>query len=197
MKLHGISAIILLLLTAQIAIGQSSYTSLMYSTGLAVGETNDFIGNYSWRGVAFESNWFVGDQFSLGFYAGWNVFFEKTTGEFREDTRTLSGTQQRYLNMFPILFDTRFHLGEDYATRPYFGLGVGTYRARQRTEMGVFYSENNEWQFGLAPLIGVLLPVGNIALNPSIRYNFAFATNNSGSMDRSYLAINVGVAWVR
>ncbi len=174
---------------------QSYYASLGYSTSAPLGETQDFIGKYSWRGVNFEGQWFMQPQVSLGFYSALNVFYEKTSGDFTDDTRTVSGTQLRYLSALPLLLEGRYHLGEEAGRRPYVGLGLGTMRTWQRTEMGILDANTEEWQFGLAPAAGVLIPVGyGTALNLGLRYHYAFQSGDA--LNNGYLSISVGVAWM-
>lgn len=170
--------------------------SLSYNTAAPLGELKDYVGKYSWRGISAEPRWFLNSGVSVGAFFGWNVFYEKLYGSFVDDTRTLTGTQARYVNAFPILVDGHYYLGEPYDIRPYVGLGLGTYRTRQRTEMGIFAVDNNNWHFGLSPSVGVLIPVGyaDSALHLGIRYHKAFKT--SDSLDFSYLGINLGFAWL-
>jgi len=99
---------------------------------------------YSWRGINIEGQWMISPNISTGYNLGWNVFNEKLTGEFTQDTKTLSGTQLRYLNSFPMMVEGRYHIGElGTTTTPYFGFGVGTIYSEKRTEMGVFVSTTN------------------------------------------------------
>ena len=195
MKLRYLICTFLLSVAGQLACAQQGYTSLSYNTAAPLGDTKDFIQTYSWRGISLESHWFLSDNVTLGGYLGWNVFYEKTSGDFSEGTQTLSGTQQRYLNAIPLIAEGRYHFGDEGTIRPYLGFGLGTYRTLQRTEMGIFRSENNNWQFGLTPAVGILIPVGPTALQLGIRYNIAFETDDA--IGHSYLGINLGVAWVK
>ena len=59
--------------------------------------------------------------------------------------------------------------------------------------MGVFQVTNNNFQVGLAPVIGVLIPVGDVDLTANIRHNMAVRTNDA--IFNSYLGFNIGVAF--
>lgn len=174
---------------------QDYFFGLSYDMAAPLGETSDYVSKYSWRGVSFEGRSFLQSNLSVGFFFGWNVFSDKITGDFTNDTRTYSGTQLRFINAFPLLLEGHYYLGEDFNTRPYLGLGLGTNRTRQRTEMGLFAVDNNNWQFELCPSVGVLIPTGSYstAVHLSLRYHYAFKAGDS--LDNSYLGINVGLAW--
>lgn len=178
---------------------QEYYFSLHYSTASPMGETSNYIDNYSWRGIGLEAHWFMNNQLSIGYHMTLNAFYQKVAGEFVDGTTTLTGTQLRYLNTLPILFEGRYHLGGDAILgdlRPYFGLGAGTIRTLQRTEIGIFAVENNNWQFGVAPAAGIIIPMANSAmLNLAVRYNYAVETGKASA--NSFLNINLGVVWAQ
>lgn len=197
MRQSSIVLIGLSLVLTQSINAQSLYTSLTYNTGLPVGSTSDYISQYSWRGVGFEANWFLNDDMTLGVSTGWNVFYEEKTGEFTQDTKTVTGTRQHTINAFPVLMDWRYHFNEPYEFRPYVGMGVGAYWINKSDEMGVFYSQYRQFQLGLSPVVGVLVPVGQVYLNAGLRYNVAFKTQDDYTMDVTYLGINVGIAWAK
>jgi len=131
---------------------------------------------------------------STGFFVGWNVFHEKVSGDFFNETQAFSGTQLRTINTIPILVTSHFYLKEENEVRPYMGMGIGTYNTLQRTQMGIYSIDNNNWQFGLAPSAGLLIPAGDyILLNLEVKYNLAFKT--SDAVNHSYLGINLGLLW--
>jgi len=176
---------------------QDYLTSLSYNTAAPTGQTQDYISQFSWRGLSFEARTFFDTNISAVVFFGWNVFYEKLRGDFQAtDSRTISGTQLRYINAFPMLVEGHYYLGEDFEVRPYFGMGVGTNRTVQRTEMGLFAINNNNWHFALAPSAGFLIPTGNYdtAIHLALRYHYAFKTKDS--IDHSWLGINLGIAWM-
>jgi len=177
---------------------QDYYFTLNYSMAAGLGDQSDYIGNFSWRGVSAEPMWMLNFQIGIGAYFSWNVFYEKLSGTFVNDSQTITGTQARYINAFPMLAEGRYHLGEPYGIRPYIGLGVGAFRNRQRTEMGIFAIENNTWHFGISPNAGVLIPVGyqDTAIHLGLRYNKPF-NNNDAPFEYSWLGIDIGLAWMQ
>lgn len=143
-----------------------------------------------------EGQWILTSSISTGFNFGWNIFNEKLSGEFTQGTKTLTGTQLRYINSYPMMIEGRYHIG-NFSTSsitPYFGVGVGTIYNEKRTEMGIFVSTTDQWQFGLVPAVGALIPVGfSSMINIGVKYNYAFEAGDM--MANSFLTVNVGYVW--
>lgn len=184
------------LLIAGATYSQTSLYSMDYTMSFGVGETAEYIGSPSFRGFTFEGRGFVTDELSLGGLFTWSTFYEKLGGAtFTQDQTTLTGTQYRYLNAYPILFQAHYYLGTDpYEPRMYMGGGLGAYKMVQRTNVGVWSIENNYWHFGISPEVGVLFPVSmTTSLNVSFRYHYVVKTKNSP--DYSWFGLSLGIAW--
>jgi len=175
------------------AFSQSMH-GVTYSTALGIGETGDYISRLSWRGFTIDGKYFINDNMTLGWTTGWQTLYEPVSGSFTDGTRTMTGTQYRYLNILPVQMTYNFFFNEDGEIQPFLGLGVGTYWIERKTNMGLFSSTSDNWHFGLSPEVGVLFPV-NIQSNfyVTVRYNHAFPSNDS--ITYSYLGFNVGFLW--
>lgn len=190
---------ILLAITLVMAVGavqaQYGYGGVGYNMGLTSGNMTDYIEQYSWRGFSFEGHGFVSDRISLGGFYSLNTFNDRESGEFVDGTRTLTGTQLRYVNASPISFETRYHAQDIGDAGPYIGLGVGTMWVEQRTLMGIFEVRDTDWQFLLSPHAGYLIPIGysHAMINLGVRYNAGF--ESSDLPGQSYFAFNVGLIW--
>lgn len=174
---------------------QSLYT-LNYNMSFGLGETGDYISKPSFRGLSFDGRGFLTDQISLGGYFSWTTFFEERANDIYTDgTATLTGTQYRYINAFPILLQGHYYLGTDeYEPRFYFGAGLGTYKMIQRTDIGVWSIEENHWHFGMSPEVGLLYPVGmSSQLNINLKYHWVLGVDDS--LDYSWLGVSIGFAW--
>lgn len=170
--------------------------SLNYTVSFGTGETGDYIGNASFRGFTFDGRGFVSDQFSLGGYFSWATFFEELAGAtYTDGTATLTGSQFRYINAFPMLFQAHYYLGTDeYEPRAYIGAGIGPYKMVQRTDIGVWSIEENHWHFGMSPEIGLLYPVGmDSQLNICLKYHYVLGVDDT--IDYTWLGLSVGFAW--
>jgi len=173
-----------------------SYSAITYNMGLPVGDTKDFVSPYSWRGMGLEFRKFNSSNTSIGFSLGWNVFHEETseTIEIGDGRGHVTGNQDRSINAFPIMVGFQYYLGPEEGARPYVGLSGPGYYMIQRLEIGVFAFEDDGWNWGFAPEIGVLVPLQSEAtLLLNVRYNYAFEGYGRGPY--SYLGFNVGFAW--
>jgi len=189
-----LTAIIAILLTTG-SYTQSIYTA-NYTMSFGSGETADFINSASFRGFTFEGRGFVSDEVSLGGLFTWSTFYEKLDGAtVSENTFTLTGTQYRYINAFPLLFQAHYYLGTDeYEPRVYMGGGLGAYKINQRLNVGVWSLEERNWHFGLSPEVGLLLPVSmDTQFNISFRYHYVFKAKDT--IDHSWFGLSLGLAW--
>jgi opacity protein-like surface antigen len=186
-----ILALIVIGFSLQYAAAQGRF-GITYNTALPLGETADLVGKYSFRGFGLEGRWEVGNKLDIGFNASWNVFYESASGSFSEGSSTLTGTQYRYLNAYPIMFTAYKGFGNSETFFPYVGMGVGTIKADSQKEMGLWYQESNNWHFGIAPEIGAIIsPLNSFDFIVSIRYNYGVKVKDSPAV--SYLGINLGV----
>lgn len=205
------SSIIILLFTATVS--AQSFGSITYNTAVPQNGLNDFVDNVSWRGFGVEGRWFQSSNLSFGLSFGWNVFDQRTDvpiqiqGSDIVDAEnsgnikgTISGTQLRYVNSFPIMATGHFYIGKKRETiRIYFGAGLGTYHIKQRLEIGIVAFEENDWHFGLAPEAGVLLRLSrDVTMVFNAKYNYAFSAGKTVSgtdKEFGYWGINIGFAW--
>lgn len=190
----------LLTIIAAILISSASYSQAIYSANytmsFGVGETAEYIKSASFRGFTFEGRAFVSDNLTVGGLFTWSTFYEKLGGAtYINDTRTVTGTQYRYINAYPLLAQAHYYLSNDkYGPRVYMGGGLGAYKIVQRTNVGVWTQEDNNWHFGLAPEVGVLLPISmDTQVNISFKYHYAFKAKDT--IDQTWFGLNVGFAW--
>jgi hypothetical protein len=192
--------IILVLLAAVNALGQSKITAFHYDISLPDQGTKDFIDETSWLGFGFDGRWFVNADVpvTLGIALGWHVFDKETSETIVFDNGALSGHQHRYLNSFPIMLTGHYYFGDKERLWAFVGAGVGTYCIIQRFEVGVFAFEETNWHFGVYPEVGLQIPLQEVDLFVSARYNYAFEAGESLSgqaKDYNYWGINLGFAY--
>lgn len=162
------------------ASAQTSIFKLDWNVGFPLADMSDFIEDESYRGFRIGGRAFVYDYLSVGGEAGWQVFNGSWTGIQNIDGNIdVSGRQFRYMNIYPIMANAHFYLGEDGGVRPYLGTNMGVTFINTRTEIGLWAVTENSTHFALAPEIGALIPVGvaGAGLNIGGRYDIAFKTN--------------------
>ena len=191
-----ILTVLLSLLLSLGAKGQYWVTSVTYDIGIPTSDLKDFTGETSFRGVSFDGRRFLNDNVSVGLFLGWQVFKERKNDLLSSlNGAEIFGTRVDYVNTFPIMATGYYHFGEVDGIRPYAGAGIGTVRSLQRSEIGLFAFENNNWHFGFYPSVGVLIPVQyDFGFNVGVKYQYAVGGDNS--IDYSYLSFNIGLMWM-
>lgn len=162
------------------ASAQMSVFKLDWNVGIPMGEMSDFIESESYRGFRIGGRGFIYDYLSVGGEGGWQVYNDTWSGTQNIDGNIdVSGTQFRYMNMYPLLANIHFYLGEDGGVRPYLGTNAGVTFINQRTEIGLWAVSETSTHFSVAPEIGAFIPVGvaGAGLNIGGRYDVAFKTN--------------------
>jgi hypothetical protein len=186
---------------------QTSLWAFTYDVAFPMGETADYIGNTSWRGITIQGRKFIQPNISVGGSFSWQVFNERVDElvEFsyqpddldRPVTGTLSGEQFRYINTLPIMVNAHYYMGDALldAIRPFGGLSVGTAPTKRRTEIGILAIDDFNWHFAVAPELGVLIPLDTgVDFIGTVKYNVALKANDS--INYSYLNIQVGLVSV-
>jgi outer membrane protein W len=189
--------LLVFLLTGMISLtqlnAQVDFFSVQYSIGFGTGDMSEFIEKTSWRGVSFEYRSFVTPNVGVGIESGVNTFYEKKDyATYTEGTRSLSGTQYRYINTVPILAAVDYYFQPDAQINPFLGLGIGTIYNRRDLDMGLYTIEEEAWQFALRPELGVLFNVSEgLDLMLAAKYYAGF---RGGDLDaQNYFTINLGL----
>lgn len=155
-----LTAICLVLLAATPAAAQDWFWGATWGMSISSGETHDYISETSFRNFGIEGRKFVSPNTSVGLSLNWSVFNEKTTEATQIPGGAIAGTQFRYINAFPLLLTGHKYFGDQESTQLIIGMGVGAYAVERRTEIGLFAVDWDTWHFGLAPEVGLLLPMG-------------------------------------
>lgn len=165
-----------------------------YSLAVPLGQTEDFISNISWQGFGFDWKYMLTERFSSGISAGWKVFYDEKEGSFTSNTQTITGRQYRYINAIPVYLTFDFYKNEEEKIRPYGGFGLGTIWVERRTDMGIYTGSDNNWHFGIAPEIGLMVPLGlRTSIYASLNYNVALKAKES--ITYSFIDFHLGFIW--
>jgi outer membrane protein W len=196
-----LNILVLTLLLGSTALAQRGlFTGITWSMGFPTANTGEYIDKTSFRGVGLTITKYVEPDFSIGATFSWNVFDELIRGQTETlESGAVTGTQVRYINAFPLLINARHFWGERRGeVHPFIGLNAGMYYIRQRLDIGVWSIENDNWHVGLAPEVGLFIPVGRETyLTVMGRWNYAFdsGTRLGGNPDNShsYWTIDLGL----
>ncbi len=176
---------------------QDNFFGITYNTALSTGETADFIDNYSWGALGLEWKKMKTDNLSFGLNLSWQIFSQKVEHgavKIEESNVTIAGTQLRYLNYFPMTVTSSYHFNPEGKVIPFVGLGAGAYRVLQRFDISGFVYDQDTWNFGFYPEVGLMIPTGGSAdFFVNSKYHYLFPSN--GGPTHTYLNINVGFSY--
>lgn len=184
----------LFLLCSVSSLAQTKF-GISYSIGFPTGETSDFFESTSWRGVSLDYQYFIREEFAIGFSTGWQVFNDalgyvtETTG-----TETISGFRYDYLNSFPFMVTGSYYLDTTGKLSPYALLGAGLVYNKFDQDTGLFRDERTGWPFGFRSEIGLDYEVGyNVDLRASFRYQYVASGDELPSLP--FFGVNLGLVW--
>ena len=174
------------------------FWGLQYMVSTPVSGAKDFVGgSLSFRNFAIEGRYVAQQNLSFGLYFGWNVFNQETDETINNFAGTgvdVTGFQHRYINAFPILATVHYYFGRPRGIRAYAGTGVGTYYIENRLDIGRSSIYVDNWHLGLAPEVGVIIPVDwNVRAYLNAKYNWAI---KAGGVEVQYFTFGVGFAWM-
>jgi hypothetical protein len=182
-------------------LAQDWSSTVSYQISFPSGDTKQFTGETSFRGVGLDFRKEIAPATSIGLFFGWNVFYERTGETIEIQTKhpgAVTGTQDRFLNAFPIMLSIQRFFGKAGGLQPYAALNAGGFIMMQELGIGISLFENNEWQWGGAPELGLMVPVDrNTAIIISGKYNYAFSGESAVGTDvnHSYWALGIGFSW--
>jgi hypothetical protein len=173
---------------------QTNRVSLQYSVGFPTSNLKHYVSQTSFRGFEFGYRYLLTSNVGLGIDAGMNTFYEKERGTFREGTSAITGNQYRYANNFPILASFSYYIKPDQTLNPYVNLGVGTLYTRRDTDIGLYRSETEAWQFNLKPEVGLIYLINpGLGVKISGKYHYAFESDELQS--QSFAAVGLGIVF--
>lgn len=171
---------------------QKGYTSFQYGISFGTGDVGDYVSAPSFRGFLFEYKYAFNEKLYAGFDLGWNMFYEKKDkATYTKGTESVTGVQFRYNRDVPFLISADYFFRPGQKVNPYVNFGIGGLYAKRTTEMGVFYIQEESWQFAIKPEAGLLFEVNRSgAIKFSVKYYNGF---KSGDLEgQSYVSLGIG-----
>jgi hypothetical protein len=194
----ALCAAVLLAGSGGAARAQDWYGAATWQISFPTGDTKEFVDEVSYRGFGLDFRKVVAPNTTAGFLAGWNVLHERRVGTDAINDVTVTGTQDRTLNSFPLMLGVHRYFGVRGGTRPYIGLNAGALVIIRTFAIGVYAAEEDEWDWGIAPEAGIVIPTrAGAGLLINARYNWSFTSQNLSGEDEdlTYWGLNVGLVW--
>ena len=185
----------LILLATVSNISAQSITNFSYSIGFPTSDFSSYISNTSFRGFSFGFSRFVKPNITVGVNLGWNVFYDdKGYDTYSEGTASLSGRQFRTNNTVPLTGNVNYYFKQSETINAYGGLGLGLIYNHRNTDMYVYTLDQESWNFGLQPEIGLEYKIDpKVVMTIAGKYYYCF---ESGDINApiSYFALNLGIS---
>ena len=171
-------------------VSAQSFTSIQYTVGIPFGGLKEHTDNVSGRGFTFEFHKEVAPSLSVGVNLAYSVFYEKKPyGSYNSGNATLTGTQYRYNNLFPMLVNAHYTFGEILIV-PYVGLGIGTVYDLRNTDMGMYTIEEYNWHFLISPELGCLIDISSgTSIKLNAKYDNAFKIHDADGFGNLNLSL--------
>jgi hypothetical protein len=195
--IFALSGLALLSLPA-VSNAQRWYGMATWNISIPEDDTKKFVDETSYRGFGLEFRKQVKESTTLGIMTSWEVFHERTNESFQLQNATITGSQDHYINSFPIMLGLHRYFGADGGTRPYIGISGGGFVVIQTLRIGLAEIEEDSWEWGVMPEVGFLMPLESGAgLIVNARYSMALTGENLRG-DESFLTywgVRVGLVW--
>jgi opacity protein-like surface antigen len=185
--------ILIIVLIATQGFAQKDIFYLNYSPSIPLGETSDYTSEMTWRGFGFGYGKFINQNIAIGIDLSWSVYDEQFENEtLIYNNLTITGLQNRYINTVPLHLTVQYYIGES-DLKFLVGAGIGTSWTEKITEMGIYSLTNSEWQFSMAPEIGVVYSLTD-KIQPFFKLKYFYSTKNKDFESVSHLNFVIGFA---
>ena len=168
------------------------WTGASWSAGFGTGDTEQIAGGASLSNIAFEGRYVLDPRLTVGLRTGWSYFAEQENGTVSLGNIDITGLQNRTVTAVPVLLTGHYYLRPSSpGLTPYLGTGLGLYWIENELEIGLTAASTSSWHLGVAPEVGVILPLSGLESYFSARYNHAFEADG---VTHSYWTFGVGLA---
>ena len=194
------SLVVALVLTtgAFSAHAQDWFAMATYQISKGVGDTGEFIDDVSFIGAGLDMRKTLFGGTTAGVGMAWNVFHDRTEGVIDLEHGAVSGSQDRYINAFPIMVGLHQYIGNWRKSRIHFGINGGGFLLVQTFRIGITEFEEDSWEWGVAPEAGVVVPIRTgawFAINARYQWSPTPQTLLGHEYELTYYQINIGFMW--
>lgn len=168
--------------------------------GVPVGDmSKEFISDVSTRGFNMEYRYFFNSPLSVGGGFSWQGFSQKyDRSTYTGDDVAITATRFNYLYTFPIYVNFHYYPIKSNFISPFVGINVGLIYVDKQDQVGRYYVQDENWQFGIMPEIGALIkpnPSGGFGFTVKAKYNYILY-NEGKYNDLSQINIYLGAAFI-
>ncbi|HXV12927.1 MAG TPA: hypothetical protein VEC56_01850 [Candidatus Krumholzibacteria bacterium] len=199
-KILTASAVVAALVGALVpaARAQDWFGVATWQVSFPIDDTQLFTDEVSFRGAGIDFRKTLTGGTVASITMAWNVFHERTGGVYELEAGAISGTQDRYINSFPIMVGVHQYFGNRRSTRAYVGLNAGGYLLIQTFRLGITEIEEDSWEWGASPEAGVVIPIQTGAwfvVNAHYHWSPTPESLAGNEVSLTYYQLNVGFMW--
>jgi len=179
---------------------QSNEVFVSYNFGIPLADSKEYVSRVSFIGSEINYKRYLNPNISASLSFAWNVFYQETSDLISLPNADVSGKQNRYLNVLPVLVGMQYYIG-DSKSRLYVGGNMGALYSTRKLQLGVNEYLDNQWRFMIQPEIGYVFNIdrnSDVALG--VTYNHCFATfaNIFGKdISESWVGLKLSYGWKR
>ena len=169
-----------------------------WNVSIPAEDTKKFVNETSFAGFGLEFRKEFKPRTTVGILGSWEVFHERTSGTIDLGHGSITGSQDHYINSFPIMLSLHRYFGATGATQPYIGVAAGGFVLIQTLRVGLSEIEDDTWEWGGAPEVGIIMPLDRgSAFVVNGRYNIAFTGQDLAGSDATltYWSFHAGFCW--
>ncbi|HKW14822.1 MAG TPA: hypothetical protein VJS69_10090, partial [Candidatus Krumholzibacteria bacterium] len=116
-----------------------------WNVSIPDGDTKKFVNETSFAGFGLEFRKEFKPRTTVGILGSWEVFHERRDGTIDLGQGAITGTQDHYINSFPIMLGLHKYFGATGATQPYIGVNAGGFVLIQTLRVGLSEVEDDTW----------------------------------------------------
>jgi hypothetical protein len=177
---------------------QNWFGMATWNVSFPLEDTKKFINETSYGGFGLEFRKEFRPKTTVGIMGSWEVFHQRVNDSFDLKTATITGSQDRYINSFPIMLGLHRYFGEVGSRQPYIGLNGGGFVEIKTLRVGLAEVETDTWEWGVMPEVGFILPLDRgSAFVINGRYSLALTGQDLAGNDSflTYWGIRAGFVW--
>lgn len=171
--------------------------NLNYGAAIPGSNMKTMFSDPSYRGFSGAVMYGVTDQFSVGFQAGFQDFYQKNDRKvYAEEGSDVSAVVTHSVQAMPLVFKGQYRFTTEGRLQPFAGLGVGGNLVQYRKYYGQFSESDTKFGFAAQPEVGVHIPVGrgNTGIHVAAGYNlmpykFGDADGLSGAVIKAGISV--------
>jgi hypothetical protein len=184
--------------TQSVAHAQNWYGMATWNISFPAEDTKKFVDETSFRGFGLDFRKEFKPMTTVGIMGSWEVFHERRNDTTSVGQVTFTGSQDRYINSFPIMLGLHKYFGAAGGTHPYIGLDAGGFVLIQTLRIGLAEFEDTTWEWGIMPEVGFIMPIDRgSSFVVNARYSMALTGEDLEGNDSqlTYWGVRVGFCW--